>query len=85
MPFGGMPFVCPAKADFGPMMIGVLVAALAANVSGTEWGLAAVDVEGEGLQEFVVGDGERLKEFVMGDGPLDSGRNAYGGLVLLRK
>ncbi|ORY10228.1 hypothetical protein BCR34DRAFT_567083, partial [Clohesyomyces aquaticus] len=28
MPFGGSPFVCPAKPEFGPRMIGILVAAL---------------------------------------------------------
>ena len=72
MPFGGSPFVCPAKMDFGPMMIGVLVAALVTHVSSCEWGLAAVD-----------GDG--VREVGLGDRPVDSGRNAYGDLVLLRK
>lgn len=28
MPFGASPFLCPAKPDFGPRMIGTLVAAL---------------------------------------------------------
>jgi hypothetical protein len=34
MPFGVSPLVCPAKPDFGPRMIGVLVAALVATFCG---------------------------------------------------
>lgn len=32
MPFGNKPFVCPAQKEFGPRMIGILVAALAVNI-----------------------------------------------------
>lgn len=32
MPFGNKPFVCPAQKEFGPRMIGILVAALAAHI-----------------------------------------------------
>ena len=72
MPFGGQPFVCPAKPEFGPKMIGLLVAALATHVSPCEWDLASLDSTG-------------LKDIALGDEPLDSGRNAYGSLVLLGK
>ncbi|KAI4164310.1 MAG: hypothetical protein LQ342_001956 [Letrouitia transgressa] len=37
MPFGERPFVCPAKQDFGPRLIGVLVAALVTNFSKSQW------------------------------------------------
>ena len=43
MPFGGSRFVCPAKQDFGPRMIGLLVAALAKHISGQEWSLFTRD------------------------------------------
>ena len=39
MHFGGSTFVCPAKQDFGPRMIGVIVAALAAHIISRDWNL----------------------------------------------
>ncbi|KAL8649525.1 MAG: hypothetical protein Q9210_004344 [Variospora velana] len=39
MPFGGSPWICPANSNFGPMMIGVLVATFASNISAGEWEL----------------------------------------------
>ncbi|KAL9010833.1 MAG: hypothetical protein Q9173_004268 [Seirophora scorigena] len=39
MPFGGSPWICPASSTFGPMMIGVLVAAFASIISAGEWEL----------------------------------------------
>ncbi|KAL8966078.1 MAG: hypothetical protein Q9183_003530 [Haloplaca sp. 2 TL-2023] len=39
MPFGGKPSLCPAQANFGPLMIGVLVAALATILSPSVWRL----------------------------------------------
>ena len=39
MPFGGKKFPCPAKEDFGPKIIGVLVAALVACIDVGEWEL----------------------------------------------
>ncbi|KAI4203849.1 MAG: hypothetical protein LQ348_001370 [Seirophora lacunosa] len=39
MPFGGSPWICPASSSFGPMMIGVLVAAFASIISAGEWEL----------------------------------------------
>ncbi|MCJ1228754.1 hypothetical protein MMC12_005417 [Toensbergia leucococca] len=46
MPFGGTPFICPAKKNFGPRMIGVLVAALAVDLSDF-WKLKALSIEDE--------------------------------------
>ena len=43
MAFGVKPFVCPAKAAFGPMMIGILVAAFAGQVSSDDWYLKLSD------------------------------------------
>ena len=65
MPFGGSTFVCPAKQDFGPRMIGVIVAALAAHITAHDWKL-----------ELCVGGpngGEELER----EEPLISDRNHY--------
>lgn len=73
MPFGGRPFLCPAKLDFGPRMIGVLVAALAAQISPLEWKF-----------DFCVGGpdgGEGLK----GDEPFLSDRGAYEWMEIARR
>ena len=43
MPFGGSRFVCPAKQEFGPRMVGILIAAFATQMSGQEWDLLARD------------------------------------------
>lgn len=48
MPFGGTPYICPAESNFGPMMIGILVAALASCISKSKWELRLVR-EGYGL------------------------------------
>ncbi|KAL8988293.1 MAG: hypothetical protein Q9177_002609 [Variospora cf. flavescens] len=39
MPFGGSPWICPANSNFGPMMIGLLVATFASSISAEEWEL----------------------------------------------
>lgn len=39
MPFGGSPWICPASTFFAPRMIGVLIAAIAANISAQDWQL----------------------------------------------
>ena len=67
MPFGERPFICPAKRDFGPRMIGVLVAALADCITAENWSL-----ENDGVEESVYSRG-----------PLLSGREAYHSLRLL--
>ena len=39
MPRGNKPFLCPAKKEFGPKIIGILVAALVTHISPDEWDL----------------------------------------------
>lgn len=39
MPFGNKPFVCPAQKEFGPKIIGILVAALTTYIKPSEWHL----------------------------------------------
>ena len=67
MPFSGRPFLCPAKQDFGPRMIGVLVAALADCITAEDWTL-----ENDGKEE----------DLYLGQ-PLMSGREEYHSLRLL--
>ena len=43
MPFGSQPFVCPAKPEYAPGMIRLLVANLVRNISPQEWSLASSD------------------------------------------
>lgn len=65
-PFGGKTFTCPAKQEFGPRVIGVLVAALAEYITEVNW-----DVECE-----------KTKEDVFSPGPLSSDRRAYGSIFV---
>ena len=39
MPFGYGKFICPAKPVYGPMIIAVLVAALAKHITAEQWTL----------------------------------------------
>ena len=39
MPFGNAKFTCPAKRVYGPMIIAVLVAALAKHITAEKWTL----------------------------------------------
>ena len=73
MPFGGSTFVCPAKQDFGPRMIGVVVAALAAHITPHDWKL-----------ELCVGGPNGGEEF-SGEEPLVSDRNKYEWIEISRK
>lgn len=70
-PFGARPFVCPAQGVFGPRVIGLLVGVLFGE-EGAEWLLdgGGDGVGGEGLRA-----GKRLS----------NGRDAYGGLVLVKR
>lgn len=71
MSFGARPFVCPAKEVFGPQMIGILVASLAAQISPENW---------------TVGDDDKSSaDFGSLETPLESGREAFGSLKLWRK
>lgn len=69
MPFGASLFLCPAKPDFAPRMVGVLVAALAE---------AFCDVKYELRVEGLFGRMD-IVEFY---GPLRSERNSYQDLFL---
>ena len=73
MPFGERPFICPAKLDFGPRMIDVLMTALAAHFSPFEWKF-----------EFCIG-GPNGGEELEGDEPLISDRGAYEWMKITRK
>ena len=71
MPFGSQPFVCPAKPEYGPGMIRLLVANLVRNISPQEWSLASSD--------------DLELNIDLGYTPLDSVRTAYEGVVLVRR
>lgn len=58
MPFGNKPFICPAQKDFGPRMIGVLVAALAAHIDPV--GLELRYHEHCATEEPILGDDEKI-------------------------
>ena len=73
MPFGGSTFVCPAKQDFGPRMIGVVVAALAAHITPRDWKL-----------ELCVG-GPNGGEELGREEPLVSDRNKYEWIEISRR
>ncbi|KAL8982058.1 MAG: hypothetical protein Q9205_003333 [Flavoplaca limonia] len=61
MPFGGKPWVCPASSSFGPMMIGLLVAAFAGLISAEEWELHEVTGDGSWVlnQDTLLNSGGR--------------------------
>ncbi|KAK7193362.1 uncharacterized protein CC84DRAFT_1136526 [Paraphaeosphaeria sporulosa] len=69
MPFGSSPFLCPAKPDFGPRMIGILVAAL-------------VDAFSDVRYELNVRDPRGQKESAKFYGLLRSDRDSYKELFL---
>jgi hypothetical protein len=69
MPFGSSPFLCPAKPDFGPRMVGILVAAL-------------VDAFSDARYELSAGDATGQREPARFYGLLCSGRDSYQGLFL---
>ena len=72
MSFGDSPFVCPAKGEFGPQMIGILVAALTVEISAERW---------------TVGDNDKSRVgFPFSENqPLKSGREEFRSLKLWRK
>ncbi|KAL9132168.1 MAG: hypothetical protein Q9217_000102 [Psora testacea] len=74
MPFGGSPFVCPAKQDFGPRMIGLLIASFAAQVQREEWFL--------GIDEGPCSD--RWNE-ITAETHLATARGAYELIAIFRK
>ena len=78
MAFGVPPFVCPAKAEFGPMMIGILVAAFADPVSSECWQLKL----GERSSDVSQRDFDKA---LNGEKPLVSDRSTYEGIMLIKK
>lgn len=76
--FGAAPFTCPAKGEFGPMMIGILVAAFTRHVSSEKWNLKS----GEGSPDVVQ---RGLDEALSGEEPLVSDRSTYEGIRIVRK
>ena len=78
MAFGVKPFLCPAKPVFGPMMIGILVAAFAGQVSTDSWYLA--------LNDSSLGDTQRhYNKALNGEEPLVSDRSTYEGIRMIKK
>ena len=69
MPFGDQPFTCPARQNFGPWMIGLLVAALATNFD-------------RGVWKYAIHDKDARFE---PNEPLRSERDAYAGLTISRR
>ena len=78
MAFGFPPFVCPAKHEFGPMIIGILVAALAENVSSEDWLLKLSENSSDVAQR-------ELEEALNGEGTLVSDRSTYEGIRIIKK
>ena len=78
MAFGFHPFVCPAKQEFGPMVIGTLMAALAENVSSEDWLLKLSEMSSNAAQR-------ELEKALDGEGPLVSDRSTYEGIRIIMK
>ena len=78
MAFGVSRFVCPARGEFGPMMIGILVAAFSHHVSSEKWHLKL----GEGSLDVAQ---RRLDKALCGEEPLISDRSTYEGIRIVRK
>ena len=78
MAFGVSPFICPAKGEYGPMMIGILVAAFAHHVSSENWYLKL----GKDSSDVAQRD---LNKALSGEVPLVSDRSTYEGIRVIRK
>lgn len=78
MAFGISPFVCPAKNEFGPMMIGILMAAFADHVNCEDWHVKL----GERSSDF---DKCKLEKALSGEEPLVSDRSTYEGIKIVKK
>ena len=78
MAFGVKPFLCPAKPVFGPMMIGILVAAFAGHVSSDDWYLE--------LSDSSLGDAQHhFDKALNGEEPLVADRSTYEGIRMIKK
>ena len=78
MAFGVSPFVCPAKGEFGPMMIGILVAAFTSRISSEDWHLKL----GEDGSDAAQHDFDKA---LSGEVTLVSDRKTYEGIRVIRK
>lgn len=78
MAFGLQPFLCPAKDVFGPMLIGILVAAFAGHVSSEDWHVKL----SESSLEAVRRDFDKA---LSGEMPLASDRSTYEGIMIIQK
>lgn len=78
MAFGVNPFVCPAKHEFGPMIIVIMVAALAEKVSSENWHLKLSEESSDVAQRD-------LEKALDGEEPLVSDRSTYEGIRIIKK
>ena len=78
MAFGVPPFVCPAKVEFGPTMIGILVAVFADRIKSEDWDLKLA----VGCSDAAQCD---LDKALNGEGSLVSDRNTYEGIRIVGK
>ena len=75
MAFGVSPFLCPARGEFGPMMIGILVAAFSQHISFEDWHLELSDRSAQC----------NFDRALRGEEPLVSDRSTYNGIRMIRK
>ena len=75
--FGVKPFLCPAKPVFSPMMIGILVAAFAGQLSSDKWYPALNDSSSDAAQDF--------DKALNGEKHLVSDRSTYEGIRMIKK
>ena len=73
MPFGYGKFICPAKPVYGPMIIAVLVAALAKNITAEQWTLELYRAGSKAWQEL------------MGSEALIADRKSYERIMIRNK
>lgn len=78
MAFGVSPLGCPAKGEFGPMMIGILMAAFAGHVHFEDWHLKL----GEDSSDVAK---RQLDRALSGEEPLVSDRSTYEGIKIIQK
>ena len=77
MAFGASPFVCPAKTDFAPMLIGILVAAFTNHISSDDWHLKL----GEHTSKIAR---RSFNKALQGKMPLVSDRSTYEGISIIK-
>ncbi|KAL9580935.1 MAG: hypothetical protein Q9212_004196 [Teloschistes hypoglaucus] len=78
MPFGGSPYKCPASTNFGPRMIGILVAAFVSKLRVSGWQLVFQDESG--IRSGVLDDEMKL-ETDRAEGPSWIIQRTDGGIL----